>query len=485
MNSLEERHQKELRELQSTVSRLCDRLDSSTKSGREVSLSNDELLAGNRAKDTDSFDIVRSGTVTEDEWAKLYNFFDEHCRTVIAFMDDQLYSAAHVIRKQPLMATVICVIASKAVHREKYTTYLVAADQMIGTTFSGAIDLYTVQAMMLLAAWTGRHRLWGYVASIAAELGLNVAALHLGDVSVEHTADLVGSARTWLSLCCFDLMINLDRPFVIYNIMDYLPVASQLLVSPHCRPVDYRLCAYLQGFSITAEAKTQIANAELRLNPLSDSAVQKLRALDQKIDRWFYHINNSMEPLYQTFAKKQDRNRFMVPYAFLKMYVSWPYLKAAVSHGFVEFSHVNGLALHVKESQHGSADTNRMAFVQKALDSACLLLQTQFESKEFRQMLPYSGDYNLVTTYYALEFMPRALEFARGAVNCGLVLSRLRQGAQLLEEAGAAESANSVRSELRVLEQVVRTSLPPEGLVAEMDQAAGESLFDIPNLLDI
>ncbi|RAH65885.1 fungal specific transcription factor domain-containing protein [Aspergillus aculeatinus CBS 121060] len=465
MNSLEERHQKDLRELQNTVSRLCDRLEPSTRSGREVSLSNDELLAANRAKDTTSFDIVRCGTVTEDEWEELYNFFDEHCRTVIAFMDDQLYSAAHVIRKQPLMATVICVIASKAVRPENYATYLVAADQIISTTFSGAIDLYTVQAMMLLAAWTGRHRLWGYVASIAVELGLNVAALKLGDGSVEHTADLVGSARTWFSLCCFDLMINLDRPFVIYNIMDYLPVASQLLASPHCRPVDYRLCAYLQGFSITAEAKRQIAGAELRLDPLPDSVVQKLRALDQKIDRWFYHINNSMEPLYQTFAKKQDRNRFMVPYAFLKIYV-------------------NGLALHVKEPQQGSADTNRMAFIQKALDSACLLLQTQFESKEFRQMLPYSGDYNLVTTYYAIEFMSKALEVASGAVNSGLVLSRLRQGVQLLEEAGAAESADKVRNGLRVLEQVMRTSLPPEGLVGEIDQAAGESLFDIPNLLD-
>ncbi|PYI19536.1 hypothetical protein BO99DRAFT_384308 [Aspergillus violaceofuscus CBS 115571] len=391
--------------------------------------------------------------------------FDEHCRTVIAFMDDQLYSAAHVIRTQPLMATVICVIASKAVRPENYTTYLGAADQIINTTFSGAIDIYTVQAMMLLAAWTGRHRLWGYVASIAVELGLSVAASNLADVSVEHTADLVGLARTWFSLCCFDLMINLNRPFVVYNIMDYLPVASQLLVSPHCRPVDYRLCAYLQGFSITAEAKAQIANTELQPNPLPDSVIQRLRALDEKIDRWFYHINNSMEPLYQTFAKKQDRNRFMVPFAFLKIYV-------------------NGLALHGKVSQHGSADTNRVAFIQKALDSACLLLQTQFESKEFRQMLPYSGDYNLVTTYYAIEFMPKALEVASAAVNCGLVLSRLRQGAQLLEEAGAAESASKVRDELHMLKQVMRTSLPPEGLVADLDQAAGESLFDIPNLLD-
>lgn len=73
MNSLEERHQRELSELQSTVSRLCDRLESSTRSGREVSLSNDELLAANRAKDAASFDIVRCGTVTEDEWEELYN----------------------------------------------------------------------------------------------------------------------------------------------------------------------------------------------------------------------------------------------------------------------------------------------------------------------------------------------------------------------------------------------------------------------------
>ncbi|PYH48086.1 fungal specific transcription factor domain-containing protein [Aspergillus saccharolyticus JOP 1030-1] len=464
MNSLEERHQKELTELRSTISRLCDRLDSSTGVERGLSQTSVDSPADCRVEDGDTFDIVACGTVRENEWEELYTFFDEKCRTVIAFMDDQLYSAAHIVRKHPLMSTVICVIASKAVRPDKYASYLAAADRLISATFSGAVDLHTVQAMMLLVAWTGRHRLWNYIISLAVELGLNRAARSLADVSIEHTADLVGSARTWFSLCSFDLMMNLDRPSAIHNIVDYLSVAARLLVSPHCRPVDYRLCTYLQGFAITAEARAQIPVSELQLHPLPESVAQVLTSLDEKIDRWFYHINNSMEPLYQTFARKQDRNRFMVPYAFLKTYV-------------------NGLALRGMETQHGRLDPNRIPFLQIALDSTCLLLQTQFESKDFRQMLPYSGDYNLVTTYHAIDFIPKALRVSRGVVNGGLVLLRLRQGAQMLEEAGATVAASEVREEVQLLEQTMQASSPLEGAAAELDQAVGETLFDIPNLL--
>jgi hypothetical protein len=41
---------------------------------------------------------------------------------------------------------------------------------------------------------------------MAAELKLNVAALQLKDSEVEQTEDLVDRARTWFSLCCFDLV---------------------------------------------------------------------------------------------------------------------------------------------------------------------------------------------------------------------------------------------------------------------------------------
>lgn len=42
---------------------------------------------------------------------------------------------------------------------------------------------------------------------------------------------------------------------------------------------------------------------------------------NENIDTWFYKINNSINPLYQTFDGIQDRNRFLVPYSFLKVYL--------------------------------------------------------------------------------------------------------------------------------------------------------------------
>lgn len=72
---------------------------------------------------------------------------------------------------------------------------------------------------MLLSAWTGRTRLWGYVASIAAELGLNTAALQLHDDTVEQTVEAVERARTWFTLCCFDLVLVLVIPVTKRSIL--------------------------------------------------------------------------------------------------------------------------------------------------------------------------------------------------------------------------------------------------------------------------
>jgi hypothetical protein len=90
---------------------------------------------------------------------------------------------------------------------EKYQPCLERADDLVKKTFGGPTpDLLTTKALMLLTAWTGRSRLWGYVASIAAELKLNTAVLQLGDDTIDHSEETVDHARTWLSLCCFDLM---------------------------------------------------------------------------------------------------------------------------------------------------------------------------------------------------------------------------------------------------------------------------------------
>lgn len=133
--------------------------------------------------------------------------FYENCRTTIGFMDDQTYSNTNDIRQHSLMSTVICAIAARAVKPEKYQTYIHDADEQIKQSFAGPTpDLLAVQAMMLLTAWTGRGRIWGYIGSVAIELGLNTAALQLGDDEIEHTHEIVERARTWFSICCFDLV---------------------------------------------------------------------------------------------------------------------------------------------------------------------------------------------------------------------------------------------------------------------------------------
>ncbi len=44
--------------------------------------------------------------------------------------------------------------------------------------------------------------------------------------------------------------MNLSRPFVINKMKEYLACAEALLTSPYCRAVDYRIVAYIQGFTI-------------------------------------------------------------------------------------------------------------------------------------------------------------------------------------------------------------------------------------------
>lgn len=53
-------------------------------------------------------------------------------------------------------------------------------------------------------------------------------------------------------------------------------------------------------------------------------------------------------------------------------------------------SYINGLALHGAELIEGELDPVRLGFVKTALASACLLLQTQWESRSFRRAFRYT-----------------------------------------------------------------------------------------------
>ncbi|KAH8205255.1 hypothetical protein TruAng_000502 [Truncatella angustata] len=398
----------------------------------------------------DDSDLVSRHIVTEEQWHDLRTFFDENCTSVIAFMDDQLYPAGDTVRRHVLLSTLL----------------LEEADDIVKRTFQGPTpDLSTTKALMLLTAWTGRSRLWGYVASIAAELKLNTAVLQLGDNTVHQTEESVDHARTWLSLCCFDLAINLNRPFVINRMRDYLPYVKNLLVSPFTRPVDHRIAAYVESFAIAADTKAQLQTTKLHVTPLPQDVTSLLDNANGKIDRWFYDINNTINPLYQTFHGRQDRNRFLVPYSFLKIYI-------------------NGFALYGTISDSNPPDLKRRKYLQQALDNAILVIKTQYDSHALRKGLRYTMDYSGITSYYAINFLFKAMNAAHHYLNYSMVFPTLNQAAEMFEQAGAVEAAIDIRREQDKLALLTNTVLSPEVLEhGNLDKDAN-ALFDIPSFWD-
>jgi hypothetical protein len=147
-----------------------------------------------------------SDIVSESEWDELYAFFIANCRTTISVVDDQLFAPAVVIRQHPLISTVICAIASRAIKPGRYFQLVTEADRLVASTFQGPPpDILSLYAILLFALWTGRIRLLGYAASVAVEMRLHEAALQLGEEGAELTENLITRARAWLTLCCLDL----------------------------------------------------------------------------------------------------------------------------------------------------------------------------------------------------------------------------------------------------------------------------------------
>lgn len=89
-------------------------------------------------------------------------------------------------------------------------------------------------------------------------------------------------------------------------------------MSPHNRPVDDRTYAYIKGFTITGDLKRQLKSFQLTAKPLFQEVLDLFTSSDELTDQWFHEINNDIHPLYQTFPEKQDRNRLLMPFAFMK-----------------------------------------------------------------------------------------------------------------------------------------------------------------------
>jgi hypothetical protein len=129
---------------------------------------------------------------------------------------------------------------------------------------------------------------------------------------------------------------TLNRPFLIFHLREYLPLSKKLLSSPHFRSVDYRIQAWIEAFiiagarlhifvfsstdSLAADAKGTFKDPKILQSRLMvEQILNLLISFDERVDAWFYKVNSGVDPLYQTFPSKQDRDRLMVPYGFIRM----------------------------------------------------------------------------------------------------------------------------------------------------------------------
>lgn len=134
-----------------------------------------------------------------------YSFY-ENCRSTISFLDDTILPL-DVVRQSPLYLAAICTIACRGINPELYPACLSEMEDLIKDTFNGPTpSILALKGIMLYAGWHQRIRLFGYVMSIALELGLNTSVLQLEDEEVPQSEDAIDRARTWLSLCVFDLV---------------------------------------------------------------------------------------------------------------------------------------------------------------------------------------------------------------------------------------------------------------------------------------
>ncbi|KAH8681944.1 hypothetical protein BX600DRAFT_32921 [Xylariales sp. PMI_506] len=434
---------------------------------RPASISQSSAIAVPRtiAASDDALDLVSKGLISEAEWNELFSFYYQDCRAVVGFLDDRVCPPAHVLRHHPLMSAVVCTIASRAIKPELHRSLVSHTDFLVMNTFRGPpSDFYSVVAMAAFIAWTGTSRLLSYAVSVAGELKLHEAALRLLDAPSSLTESNVEHGRTWLTLCCLDLQINLSQPFAIDRVKEYVPCANALLRSPFRRPVDYRICTYFEGFVIAVDVKNALKSSQLQVRPLQPEVAARLATFDERADKWFHEIDRKVESHYQAFGEHQDRTRYIIPYTYMKIYI-------------------NGLALHGVDSHPtGPFDKARLAFTEKALDSANLLIETKYESPTFRRQFRYAIDYNGRALYQASNFMLKALAVIYQELDCTKYLASLRKASQIFEESGAIEAASDIKRQHEHLAVLMQTPLYADTDLEFIDNNLGAGdLFDIPS----
>lgn len=112
-------------------------------------------------------------------------------------------------------------------------------------------------------------------------------------------------------------------------------------------------------------------------------------ALNAALDTWFHRVHNSIDPLYQTFSKPQDRNRLVIPYAFARLCVRPDCL---LQRRLTMHRYINGRVIDAGTLSGAIHDAEHFALaaVNAAVDAAFLLLSTAFDSKALAQSLRYT-----------------------------------------------------------------------------------------------
>lgn len=79
------------------------------------------------------------------------------------------------------------------------------------------------------------------------------------------------------------------------------------------------ICFLGRNNSLIGDLKGKLQNSDMRCKPLSQASIDLLSASDDAVDSWLHEMTNKFHPLYQTFPEKQDRNRLLMPFAFMKL----------------------------------------------------------------------------------------------------------------------------------------------------------------------
>ncbi|KAI9734260.1 MAG: hypothetical protein M1834_002364 [Cirrosporium novae-zelandiae] len=413
-------------------------------------------------------DLVAKGIITEAQCSEMFNYFRIHCSDTIAFFDNNV-PPFHVVRGTPLLLAAMCTIGARAARSVLYQPCMAEATSLLNDTIAGPPpSLAALKGIMLIVAWHRYDRLWGYIMSISYELGLHTAALGLKHKSNQTPVE-IDMARTWLTFCCFDLIYNMNRTCLINKGEQYGDLGPFLLSSPYYHTVDYRIAAYLKLFNIASNATESFLNlGNDDSRHLPENLGPLLSSFNEKTDEWFYNINNNINPLYQTFSRPQDRNRMLIPYSFVRMYI-------------------NGFVLHNISSEQVVHNPLHLQFIHRAVEAGKLLLRSGLQSASYQSSLKYTIDYSSSPLSLATNFLFKAIVVAHRYIDVPSIVRMLDRVRHMFQEAGATRYVADISRMLTKISEIVQLddelllhiSPSGEGDCQDQQEVEEEVLYDI------